>query len=94
MGNKDEHLKHASGGGKYAKDRVLMIGDAPGDMKSAKKNDALFFPINPGDEDNSWKYLLDEGFDLFLAGKYAGKVEKDLIDKFMTFLPSVPPWKK
>ena len=28
-----------------------MIGDAPGDYNAAKKNNALFFPINPGSEE-------------------------------------------
>ena len=94
MGSKDEHLKYGAGGGKYAPDHVLMIGDAPGDMKSGKKNNTLFYPINPGDEDASWKYLHDVALDKFLKGQYAGDFEKGLIDKFMTYLPSVPPWKK
>lgn len=32
-----------------------MIGDAPGDLKAARGNGALFFPVNPGDEEESWK---------------------------------------
>ena len=30
-----------------------MIGDAPGDMKAAHASGALFFPIVPGDEEES-----------------------------------------
>ena len=56
MGTKAQHLEYATKG-KYEKDHVLMIGDAPGDMKAAKANNALFFPINPGSEDLSWKRL-------------------------------------
>ena len=37
-----------------------MIGDAPGDMKAARANGALFFPINPGHEDESWERFYDE----------------------------------
>lgn len=37
-------------GGKYQADHVLMIGEALGDMKAARANKALFFPINPGYE--------------------------------------------
>ena len=35
MGTKAEHLKYATEG-KYATDHVLMIGDAPGDIKAAR----------------------------------------------------------
>lgn len=93
MGSKKEHLKYAAGG-KYDTDKVLMIGDAPGDMKSAKANDFLFYPINPGDEAASWKRFCDEAIDKFLAGQYAGNYEEQLIEEFMTYLPSVPPWKR
>ena len=37
-----------------------MVGDAPGDLKAAKANKALFYPINPGSEDASWKRFHDE----------------------------------
>ncbi len=93
MGSKREHLMYAAGG-KYDSDKVLMIGDAPGDLKSAKANDFLFYPVNPGDEAASWKRFHDEAFDRFLSCEYAGTYESDLIDEFMTYLPSVPPWKK
>ena len=49
MGTKAEHLEYATKG-RYEKGHVLMIGDAPGDMKAAKANDALFYSINPGNE--------------------------------------------
>src|SRR5205814_5310386 len=41
MGTKTEHLKFAAVG-KYAPEKILMIGDAPGDFKAAKSNGALF----------------------------------------------------
>jgi hypothetical protein len=72
---------------------VLMIGDAPGDMKAAKANDMLFFPIIPGHESESWKRFHDEAADKFFAGTYAGEYEEALIAEFMTYLPSTPPWK-
>jgi phosphoglycolate phosphatase-like HAD superfamily hydrolase len=92
LGSKKEHLQYGAGG-KYPVDHVLMIGDAPGDMKAAKANGFLFFPINPGDEAASWKHFFDEAGDVFLAGRYAGHYEKRLIDEFMAHLPSTPPWK-
>src|SRR5881296_725881 len=53
MGTKAEHLKLAAKD-KYAPFHILMIGDAPGDYNAARRNGALFFPINPGSEENSW----------------------------------------
>jgi phosphoglycolate phosphatase-like HAD superfamily hydrolase len=93
MGSKKEHLQHASGG-KYEPDKVLMIGDALGDYKAAKANDALFFPINPGDETASWKLFFDEGIDRFLSGEFRGQYEDKLLTEFRKYLPSTPPWKK
>ena len=93
MGTKTKHLEFATEG-RYEKDHVLMIGDAPGDMKAARANEALFFPINPGAEETSWKRFLDEAIDKFLAGEYAGDYEKALVDEFDTYLPELPPWKR
>jgi phosphoglycolate phosphatase-like HAD superfamily hydrolase len=93
LGKKSEHLKLAAAG-KYPSDRILMIGDAPGDMKAAKDNDALFYPINPGKEDASWERLHSESFDKFLAGTYSGDYEQRVIEEFESLLPETPPWKK
>ena len=81
-------------GGKYPTDHILMIGDAPGDMKAAKANDALFYPINPGHEEASWQRFYEEAVHKFLAEEYAGDYEASLIAEFEAMLPSVPPWKK
>ena len=93
MGSKAEHLKLAAVG-KYDAGRILMVGDAEGDLKAARAANALFFPINPGHEDESWKLFHDEAMDKFISGKYAGAYEKKLIDKFQTYLPELPPWKQ
>jgi phosphoglycolate phosphatase-like HAD superfamily hydrolase len=93
LGKKSEHLKFAAGG-RYTPDKILMIGDAPGDMKAAKDNHALFFPVNPGDEDTSWQRLFEEGLDRFFNGTFAGDYENNLIDEFQKLLPDTPPWKK
>ncbi|MDP3830300.1 MAG: HAD hydrolase-like protein, partial [Ignavibacteriaceae bacterium] len=70
-GTKAEHLKFAAKG-KYPDDKILMIGDAPGDLSAAKSNGVLFYPINPGHEDDSWKRFYDEAVDKFFAGTYSG----------------------
>jgi phosphoglycolate phosphatase-like HAD superfamily hydrolase len=91
MGNKTQHLEYAAKG-KYEKDHILMVGDAPGDMKAARVNDALFYPINPGNEAESWKRFCDEGFDKFINGEYAGRYEEKLTAQFDSYLPELPPW--
>ena len=71
-----------------------MIGDAPGDMKAAKANGVLFYPINPGNEIESWKRFHDQAFDRFIDGTYAGDYEAKVIAEFDEYLPEHPPWKK
>ena len=71
----------------------MMIGDAPGDMSAAKSNGALFFPINPGHEEDSWEQLYKEGAGRFFNGSFAGEYEKKLIDEFNKCLPKTPSWK-
>lgn len=93
MGSKTEHLTLAAKG-KYPADQVLMVGDAPGDLKAARDVGALFFPINPGAEEESWERFVGEGIDRFFGKSYAGAYEKQLIEDFMKLLPSDPPWKK
>jgi phosphoglycolate phosphatase-like HAD superfamily hydrolase len=90
MGKKAEHLAVMCD--KYDKDKILMIGDAPGDQNAAKKNAVLFYAVNPGAEDASWKRFHDEAFDKFIAGKYAGQYENSIIAEFDSFLPDNPHW--
>ncbi len=91
-GSKKETLGQAASHG-YADDHVLMIGDAPGDMNAARAVGALFYPINPGAEEQSWQRFLNEACDKFLSGEYAGEYEAALIAEFDTYLPELPPWK-
>jgi len=92
LGTKTEHIRYAAGG-KYPVEKMLMIGDAPGDFKAAKGNNALFFPINPGDEERSWKRFFDEGLERFFNGTFAGDYEKQLVAEFDRHLPENPPWR-
>lgn len=89
VGTKKEVLTNAK---KYDTGKTLMIGDAPGDYNAAKANAALFFPINPGHEDASWKRLLDEGIDRFFGGTFAGDYQQQLLDEFDQYLPEKPTW--
>jgi len=89
-GTKGEILRLAAGG-KYP---ILLIGDAPGDRDAAKSVDVLYYPINPGAEDASWKRFHNEALGKFLDGTYAGTYEEALIAEFEKLLPETPPWQK
>ena len=91
MGTKTEHLKFAAVDN-YAAEKILMIGDAPGDHKAAKANGVLFFPILPGREEDSWERLHGEALDRFFAGTYAGEYEEKLFAEFDGCLPENPSW--
>ena len=91
MGTKTEHLKFAAVDN-YAVEKILMIGDAPGDHKAAKANGVLFFPILPGREEDSWERLHGEALDRFFAGTYAGEYEEKLFAEFDGCLPENPSW--
>ena len=70
----------------------VMIGDAPGDYKAARDNQALFFPINPGKEESSWKRLYEEALARFFNRTYAGDYEAALVNEFDACLPEKPSW--
>lgn len=90
-GTKAEHLAHAAKG-KYHNDKILMIGDAIGDLNAAIKNGILFYPVIPGKEADSWKLFFDEGLKRFLECGYRGNFENGLINNFRESLPELPPW--
>lgn len=92
-GTKAEHLKYAAKG-KYPDDKILMIGDAPGDFQAAKINNVLFYPINPGHEEESWQRFYEEALDNFFNGNFAGNYEQNLIKEFENYLPENPHWEK
>ena len=91
IGTKTEHLQFATAG-KYPADKVLMIGDAPGDHKAAKANGVLFYPVLPGREEASWELLHGEALERFFAGTYAGDYEAKLFAEFDACLPDHPSW--
>jgi phosphoglycolate phosphatase-like HAD superfamily hydrolase len=93
VGSKQEILQRACTHG-YAANKVLMIGDAPGDLKAARGAGALFYPINPGDEEASWERFYTEGCERFLKGAFAGGYEQELIAEFDRHLPEQPPWQR
>ena len=91
LGSKSELLAQA-GAGRYAAGHALMVGDAPGDWRAARTVGALFFPISPGREEESWRQLRQEGLPRFFAGSFAGAYEEALLEEFQAILPEQPPW--
>lgn len=85
VGTKSHCIKTLKANG-YEANRVLMAGDALGDLQAAKDNGVLFYPIIAGREGESWKRLHDEAFDRFLNGAYAGSYEDALLKEFKDLL--------
>ena len=67
---------------KYDKSKVLMIGDSPSDYYAARKNDISFFPIIPGKEDISWRFLQSKALSSFFSFEYKNNYEKKKIIEF------------
>lgn len=82
----------AATGDRYASERILLVGDAPGDLAAATSVGCLFFPINPGAEEQSWQRLREESFQRFLDGTFAGAHQDELVADFSTRLRDTPPW--
>jgi phosphoglycolate phosphatase-like HAD superfamily hydrolase len=92
LGTKKEHLAQAAAG-RYERDKMLMVGDAPGDWNAARANGALFYPINPGNEDASWQQFFEEALPRFLSGTYAGEYMDTQLQRFQKLLPEQPVWR-
>ena len=90
-GSKRETLSPSK---RFEAGKRLMIGDAPGDLLAAEANDCLFYPINPGQEEASWRRFHDEALEKFFGGTFAGEYQQQLITEFDTYLPEHPPWLK
>jgi phosphoglycolate phosphatase-like HAD superfamily hydrolase len=91
LGKKEEQLG-LTASGKYKPGHILMVGDALGDLKAARTAGALFYPILPGKEDESWKLFHDEICEEFLAGKYSEQHEALHLAEFEKVLPKAAPW--
>jgi hypothetical protein len=92
-GTKAEHIALAAKG-KYSADKILMIGDAVGDMNAAITNGVLFYPVIPGKEDLSWERLIEEGLPKFKSCTFGGTYMHNLLKDFQKSLPETPPWEK
>jgi phosphoglycolate phosphatase-like HAD superfamily hydrolase len=87
IGTKVQHLQAATAGERYPLDRVLMIGDAPKDLESAREAGVRFFPVNPGKENDSWEQLAAGVYPAFLRGTYTAAQEEERVREFLALLP-------
>jgi phosphoglycolate phosphatase-like HAD superfamily hydrolase len=92
LGSKKEHLALAAAG-RYEPEKILMVGDALGDLEAARSCGALFYPIDPGCEDESWQRFFEEGLPRFFAGNFAGAYMHAQVERFIGLLPERAPWK-
>ncbi|MCI9335388.1 MAG: HAD hydrolase-like protein [Lachnospiraceae bacterium] len=67
----------------YARDHVLMCGDAPGDLDAAKKNGVFYYPILVRHEAESWKEFVNQALEKLLNGSYEGAYQQEKIDAFL-----------
>jgi len=66
----------------YDADKVLMVGDAPGDLQAAQNNGVFFYPILVNKEGFSWERLLNQAVPKLLDGTFAGEYQEMLIKEF------------
>jgi phosphoglycolate phosphatase-like HAD superfamily hydrolase len=91
-GTKTDHIALAAKG-KYPDNKILMIGDAKGDLDAARNNGILFYPVIPGREDESWKRFLEDGLIRFKENRFSRDYQHDLLSEFTRSLPFITPWK-
>jgi phosphoglycolate phosphatase-like HAD superfamily hydrolase len=67
----------------YDKQKVVMCGDAPGDMQAAETNGVEYYPILVKKEKQSWEEFISMGFDKLVDGEYAGVYAQRKKDEFL-----------
>ena len=70
----------------YEPDKVLMCGDAPGDLKAAENNGVYYYPILVRSEKESWEEFMEKGFDHLLCGTYGGDYQQQKTREFLNNL--------
>lgn len=70
----------------YDKQKVVMCGDAPGDMQAAETNGVAYYPILVKKEKQSWEEFIATGFNKLIDGEYAGEYAQRKKDEFLNNL--------
>ena len=69
----------------YDLNKVVMVGDAPGDCDAAEKNGVHYYPILVNHEKESWDEAIAVGFGKLQSGEYA-EYGAEMKRKFLTNL--------
>ncbi len=66
----------------YDANKILMVGDAPGDLQAAQNNGVFFYPILVNKEGFSWDRLLNEAVPKLIKGEFTKEYQDMLIKEF------------
>ena len=67
----------------YDKDKVLMTGDAPGDLDAARANGVYYYPILVRREGESWAEFRSTAVDKLAGGAYGGAYQQEKVEAFL-----------
>ena len=67
----------------YDRDKVVMCGDAPGDLAAAQKNGVYFYPILVHRERESWREFIDVAAGKLTGGCYGGDYQDAKRQEFL-----------
>lgn len=70
----------------YEKGNVMMVGDAPGDVRAAAAHGVWFYPILAGKEEESWRRLEEEIFQRLISGTFDHNLQNELYQMFCSNL--------
>ena len=66
----------------YDREKVMMTGDAPGDMEAAEANGVCYYPILVRHEAESWEKIT-EAVSRLKEGTFAGEYQEKLTETFV-----------
>lgn len=66
----------------YETEKILMVGDALGDLDAAQKNNVKFYPILVNKEGYSWQRLVNEAVPKLINGTFDEVYQNQLIEEF------------
>lgn len=67
----------------YDTDKVLMTGDAPGDLDAARSNAVYYYPILVRHERESWAEFRETAVGKLTGGAYGGEYQQKKLDAFL-----------
>lgn len=67
----------------YGQDKVLMTGDAPGDLEAARSNNVFYYPILVRHEGESWKEFRETAVDKLVSNTYGGDYQQKKVAAFL-----------